>query len=345
MKYDKNGFIKSGVLPAFKGIKRKWRKAFRDRNEVVEAVAELLTLRGGGNIPDSINIELVEAEEAEVAPPPQPKEKKRRTSRSKSTPKTSNTEAPKKRKRKRTSTDKDANKKPKKPRTSKKSSRSSTSTTTTTTTTTTTSTSTQISDSQQFQPPQVTPTIQVPLEEPHLPAQAPTLLNISTGGFLSAMTTPGPAGSSMNLSTPSPQMPLVSPNVSMFPSPQIPLVSPSLHVETTPAPSPSPSALMLSGNQQVGISTSSTSVPVTPQPAAQDQELLNLISQETKLVAELDNIKKTVEQRKAKLSTISNPVVKGRFEKTLQTIIDGLKVKEDALLVVRNEIEMKKAQT
>src|SRR5690606_22203805 len=59
MKTDKNGFIRSGVLPPFKGIKRRWRKPFRDRAEVAEAEAELFSLRGKG-IPDSVNIEILE---------------------------------------------------------------------------------------------------------------------------------------------------------------------------------------------------------------------------------------------------------------------------------------------
>ena len=49
MRMDDNGFIYSGVLPPFKGVKRKWRKPFRDRTEVAEAEAELLNWRGDPN--------------------------------------------------------------------------------------------------------------------------------------------------------------------------------------------------------------------------------------------------------------------------------------------------------
>eukprot|EP01088_Endostelium_zonatum_P016090 TRINITY_DN4204_c0_g1_i2.p1 TRINITY_DN4204_c0_g1~~TRINITY_DN4204_c0_g1_i2.p1 ORF type:complete len:469 (-),score=104.75 TRINITY_DN4204_c0_g1_i2:57-1463(-) len=86
MRMDDNGFIESGVLPPFKGIKRKWRKPFRDRTEVAEAEAELLNWRGDPNA--LVSVEVVEpvteplSEAIAVTPEPQstPKQREEPTS-------------------------------------------------------------------------------------------------------------------------------------------------------------------------------------------------------------------------------------------------------------------------
>jgi len=56
---DEDGMIKSGIVPAFKGIKKRFRKKFPDKDAICEAESELLRTKGTF-VEDNVDIEVVE---------------------------------------------------------------------------------------------------------------------------------------------------------------------------------------------------------------------------------------------------------------------------------------------
>jgi len=309
MKTDKDGFIKSGVLPPYRGIKRKWRRNFRDRNEVVEAEAELLTWRGS-NIPDSINIEVVEAPMEEDQPPkpteiPNPtttvlpivlppstvglppleiRTREQHVAIAQRPAKRQKIEAPK----------------------------SAVSVPVVSVNSVPISVSRQIEKQPAY--------IDLVDEDNMIPTDT------QTAAPSPVLRTRGPPTPVIPpISTPSPQF-------SSLPSPQFVMSQSNINI-STPSPNIAPSPPI--------ISSMPMSQPNIAQPT-EDNEISPLLAREVKLLEEVEVARKKADSMKLQYQSIVNPIVKNKFSAAMNNSIDQLKLKEESLRLIRVQIDEKR---